>query len=86
MISIDFPGATLKIGKKQADVYSVIHAMPMGGKEGEIIACFELSDEELAEVIKTKRIYYSRWTFGYPFQPMRLSATLEDGIELIPEK
>lgn len=85
MNSIDFPGATLKIGANQTDIYNVIHAQPLDGPTGEVVAIFELSDEELAEIIKTKKIYYSRLTFGGKcqcehcgkitasgFQPMRL--------------
>jgi hypothetical protein len=75
MKSLDFPGATLKIGANQTDIYNVIHAYPLDGEEKEIIAIYELSEEERAEVAKTGRIYYSRLTFGAPFQPMRFSAT-----------
>ena len=99
MKSIDFPGATLKIGANQKDTYNVIHAIPVGGPEGAIIACFELTDDEVAEVVKTKRIYYHRWTFNgiapcvrcgtinrIGFNPMRLSTSLDDGIDLVPDK
>lgn len=96
MKSIDFPGATLKIGKNQEDIYNVIHALPVGGPEGEIIACFELTDEEIEEIRRTKKLYYSRWTFGgvckcqkcgtinpVGFQPMRISTELGDNISII---
>lgn len=85
MKSIKFEGCNLEIGKGQAE-YNVIHGMHFPSNEGEIIACFELSDEELEKINKTKKIYYSRWTFGSPFQPMRLFTDLSDGIEIIPEK
>jgi hypothetical protein len=81
MKSIEFPGATLKIGKDQPE-YNTLHAMPIGGPQGEVICCFELSDEEISDIVKNKRIYYSRWTFNNPFQPMRLFTKLDDGIEL----
>lgn len=74
MTSIDFPGATLKIGGNQTDIYNVIHAYPIGGPEKEIFAIYELDEQERAEVAKTGRIFYSRLTFGANFQPMRLSA------------
>lgn len=98
MKSIDFPGATLKIGANQTDIYNVIHAMPVGGPEGEIIACFELTDDEIEEIVSTKKIYYHRWTFNglspclkcgtinrVGFSPMRITTSLEDGIELLPD-
>jgi len=81
MKSIKFPGCDLEIGKGQEE-YNVIHAMQVPGNEGEIIACFELSDEELKQINETKKIYYSRWTFGHPFQPMRLFTELSEGIEI----
>lgn len=74
MKSIDFPGATLKIGANQTDIYNVIHAYPLEGQEGEVIAIYELTDEEAEQIAKNKKIYYSRLTFGGKFQPMRLQA------------
>jgi len=92
MKSIKFPGSHLEIGKGQPE-YNVIHAMAVPGEEGELLMCFELSDEEVQQIIETKKIYYSRWTFGSTcrkcgtpqgFQPMRLTTDLAEGIELIP--
>ena len=85
MKSVPFAGATIEIGKGQPQ-HNVIHAMPIPGPEGEIICCFELSDEELKQIIETKKIYYARWTFGHPLQPMRLFTDLSEGIEIIPEQ
>jgi hypothetical protein len=95
MKSIDFPGATLKIGKNQTDVYNVLHAMPVPGPEGEIIVCFELSEEELKTIIETRKIYYSRLTFGnncmvcgqfHGFAPMKIFTSLDEGLELKMEE
>lgn len=94
MTSLDFPGATLKIGANQTDIYNVIHAYPIDGPEKEIFAIYELSEEERTEVAKTGKIYYSRLTFGSPFQPMRLSTTPmefnvqfnDENGDLMPEK
>lgn len=67
--------------------------MQTGGPEGEIIMCFELTDEEIEKLKQTKRIYYARWTFGQQchecqakqgFQPMRLFLSLDEGLELLP--
>jgi hypothetical protein len=84
MKSIKFPGCNLEIGKGQPE-YNVIHAMQMPGPEGEIIACYELTDEEIEQILRTRKIYYSRLTFHQKFQPMRLFTELSDGVELIPE-
>ena len=84
MKSVPFTGSNIEIGKGQPE-YNVIHAMAVPGPEREVICCFELTDEELKQINQTKKIYYSRWTFGQPFQPMRLFTDLSDGIEFIPE-
>lgn len=72
MKSINFPGAYMKIGEGQ-EQYHTIHAMPIDGPEGEVVAIYELSPEELKQVNETGRIIYSRLTFGNGFQPFRIS-------------
>lgn len=85
MKSIDFPGAIMKIGEGQ-EQYHTIHALPCENDEGEIIAIYELTDEEIEQIVKTRRIIYSRLTFHNQvtcrhcnritptgFQPFRIS-------------
>ena len=36
-------------------------------------ACFELTEEEKAEIAATGKLWYTQITFGKPFQPVRLS-------------
>lgn len=88
--SVKFPGCNLEIGKGQPEYY-MIHALHVPSAEDELIMCFELSEEELQRVNETKRIYYSRLTFGQKcpkcgqnqgFQPMKLFTDLDDGIIL----
>lgn len=100
MESLNFPGATLKIGGNQTDVYNVIHAYPLDGPEGEVIAIYQLSEEELREINETKQIFYSRLTFRNEctcqhcgkktqagFQPMRLSTDpIAINVQMIDEK
>jgi len=82
MKSIKFPGCDIEIGKDQPE-YNILHAMVVPNAEGEVIMCFELTDEEVEQICRTKRIYYKRLTFGKPFQPMNLMVDLSDGIELM---
>lgn len=81
MKSIKFPGCDLEIGKEQPE-YEVLHAMRVPSPQGEVIMCFELSQEEIEEIIRTRKLYYMRWTFGERFQPMKLTTDLSDNIEL----
>lgn len=36
-------------------------------------ACFELTDEEIEELVKTKRLWFTQMLFGNQFQPIRMS-------------
>jgi Zn ribbon nucleic-acid-binding protein len=94
MQSIDFPGAVFKIGAGQ-DQYNTLHAMPVGtGEEDEVVMVFELTDEEVEQIRKTKKLFYHRLRFSRltperieemtktmynPFQPFRIS-TEDPGI------
>jgi hypothetical protein len=81
MIPVTFPGCNILIGKDQPQ-YQPLPAMALDGPEGERIICFELTDEELETLKTTKRLYYSQWTFGQHFHPMKITTNLEDGIFL----
>lgn len=41
--------------------------------EVRVVSCFELSDEEIAELVRTKKLWHIRLTFGSAYQPMRMS-------------
>lgn len=36
-------------------------------------ACFELSDEEIAEIVRTKRIWHTQMVMGNLFQPVMMT-------------
>ncbi len=56
MKSIPFPGSNVEVGKGQAE-YNSLHAMVVPVYEGELIMCFELTDEEI-EKTSTKRVKF----------------------------
>lgn len=71
MKAIDFPERNLLLAENQ-DEYETL---PVHVEKGEtfsvsMTACFELSDEEAEEIIKTRRIWYKQMIFGKQFQPM----------------
>ncbi len=41
---------------------------------GTCLTCWELSDEELEEIIRTKQVWVTFLTFGKPVQPLMLHA------------
>ena len=41
--------------------------------DGEVTSCWELSQEEIEQVMKTGKIYLTMLTFNQPLQPILLS-------------
>jgi hypothetical protein len=81
MNAVEFPGVNVALGKSQPE-YKTLPAMHLDGPQGEMITCFEMTEEELETVKKTRRIYVSQLTFNQPFQPVHVMASLDDGISL----
>lgn len=44
-------------------------------------ACFQLTDEEVEEIVRTRKIWYRQMLFGHAFHPIRM-ATRKD--EVLP--
>lgn len=81
MKTVDFPYRNVDIAKDQPE-YKTLPALVVGDEKGTVISCWEMTDEELEQVKKTKRIYLSLWTFGQPLQPQRLATDISDFFEL----
>jgi hypothetical protein len=81
MKPVEFKGHNVVFAKDQPE-YQPLPAMKVLGPQGEVISCWELTDEELEVIVKTKRIYLSQWTFNNPLQPILLMAELGNNIEL----
>ena len=85
MRSLNFKDATVGIGATQKE-YATLHAAePESGKKyGEYVMVFQLTDEEVETIIKTRKLYYSRWTFGNLFQPVKISVHPPEGVDVTP--
>jgi len=86
MKAIDFKGVNFVLATDQPEyeplpVNVKNTTTPVGEMPWEITACFELSDEEIQEIIMTKKIYYSQLVFGTPFHPMRLA--LQNPVDIL---
>jgi hypothetical protein len=77
MKPVEFPGHNVVFGEGQSE-YLPLPALLM--PDGEVITCWEMTDEELAEVMRTKRIYFKNLTFNHALQPILPLACLADGI------
>lgn len=82
MKPVSFKGQNVVFAKDQPE-YQPLPALIM--PDGEVITCWELSDQEIEDVTKTKRIYLQQLTFNQPLQPVMIIVNLEDGINLIEE-
>jgi hypothetical protein len=73
MLPIEFPQQTDVLAKDQPQYQPLpVH---VGSRENgfPMTACFELTDAEIAEMIATRKLWYTQTTFGRPFQPVYLS-------------
>lgn len=82
MKPVEFPGHNIVYGKDQPE-YMPLPALRL--PDGEVITCWELSDEELQQIITSKKIYLKQLTFNQPLQPVLILSDLSDGVALIPE-
>lgn len=75
----EFKGQNVVFGEGQPE-YLPLPALRM--PDGEVITCWELTDEEISDIVKNKCFYLSQLTFNGSLQPIRPMANLEDGIIL----
>lgn len=71
MKSITFPEATNKIAEHQEE-FNTVHSQ-WNPDDKSINLCFEVSDFDLAEINRTKKIWYKQQTFGSPMMPIMIS-------------
>lgn len=85
MKSVNFPQANVPLAKNQPE-YQTLHVhYDLSNTAGEMTACMELTDEEIAEIIKTKRVYLTQLTFHNGYHPVRMSVVSPYKYGVIPE-
>lgn len=82
MKPVTFPGQNVVFAENQPE-YTPLPALRL--PDGQVITCWEISDEELVEIKRTKRIYLSQLTFNMPLQPVMIGSGLDNGIEMVEE-
>ncbi|MDF2189293.1 hypothetical protein [Paraflavitalea sp. CAU 1676] len=73
MQPIEFPEANLILGKDQPEYRPPPVFLDRSDPSTPMTACFELSDEEVAEIVATRRIYNTQRTFGKLYHPILLT-------------
>lgn len=70
---ISFPQQNTIFGKGQEE-YQPLPAFRSEHPHGHVVTCWELDEQELAEVARTGRIYLTQMTFKQALQPVRIDA------------
>lgn len=84
MRPIDFPESNIIFGKDQPP-YAPLPALFIPGERGVLLSCFDLSEDEIAELINTKKLWVTVLTFGQPLQPLMVSVEKPELADVIPE-
>lgn len=90
MKAIYFPEVNVELGKGQPEYNTLpVHV----DKDGVVVACFELDDEEIAQIIKSRKIWIQQLTFRRALQPFALivvdnyfNSVIQNGTEFIVSK
>jgi hypothetical protein len=80
MKPVEFKGMNTVFGAEQPE-YQPLPALMLPGPQGEVITCWEMTEEELQAITQSKRIYFKQLTFRQPFQPILPMAELGDDIQ-----
>ncbi len=78
----EFKGQNVIFAKDQPE-YLPLPALRL--PDGEVITCWEFTDDEMQDVIKNKCMFIKQLTFNQPLQPIFPLVNLEDGITLTLE-
>lgn len=77
MKPVEFKGQNIVFGADQ-EQYNNLPAIYTGDDEGMVVTCWEVTDEDLEEIKKTRKIYLSQLTFNRPLQPLKVESKLEN--------
>jgi hypothetical protein len=82
MIPVDFPQRNLMLAEDQPEYQTLpvfVDQRTVSTDEGiqkipwSMTCCYELSDEEIAEIVAKRRLFYRQMLFGAQFQPIFIS-------------
>lgn len=80
MIPVQFPEANIVIGASQDEYEPLPAHVGARDQQGRVTFCCALSDEEIREIVSTRRIWISQLTFGNVFQPILLATAKPDDL------
>lgn len=77
MKPIEFEEQNILFGENQPE-YQPLPAFKGKGPQGEVISCWELTDEEIEKLKVTKQIWVSLLTFDKPLHPIFITVHKTD--------
>lgn len=77
MKPIQFPEANVVFAKDQPE-YQPLPAHRIGDSMGTVVTCWELSDEEIETIVRTKKMWLSVYSFNKPLVPLLLTVNRSD--------
>jgi hypothetical protein len=84
MKPIEFKEVNKTFAKDQPE-YQPLPCFHKDSPEGDVVSCWQLSDEELEKVNQTKVIWLSLWSFNKPLTPSLITVNKTDVIDCIEE-
>lgn len=73
MTPIKFPEQTHVLAENQPEYEPLPVHIDQNDTAVPMTACFVLTDEEVEEIVKTRKLWHTQLTFGNAFQPVTLS-------------
>jgi len=73
MKPIPFEEQNVVIAEDQDQYMSLPANIDKTDKHGPVVSCWDLSDEELAHITKTRQVWLRQLAFGQPLQPVLMS-------------
>ena len=75
MKPVIFKGANVTFAENQPE-YTPLPAFK--DEEGNVVTCWEISNEDFEKLVETRRIYLSIKTFNNPLQPIFMTADINE--------
>lgn len=73
MIAIEFPQVNLRIAEHQEEYETLPVFLDTDNPDHPVTMCFQLNKEEIEEVVKTGKFWFTQMTFGTHFQPIMMT-------------
>lgn len=74
MKAINFPQANANVAEDQEQYNTLPSCICREDNNLVNISCFELNDEEISSIVRTKKLWHRALTFGKPLQPFNIFA------------